>query len=180
MGFPSGASGLPFSDGNRDVYSVRIAPSARVAENVSYEQLLNEIVAYTVRAAFARAFDRHDWEQEEFRRRGLRAIELFHDGRAVWRDRLCFEDLSDESARPGVCSEAAATFEKCNELDPSQFERLDRDLCRRWRDSGYLVQSVALDMKALFDEIEADLRARVEEVREELITEIVQTGALPL
>lgn len=163
-----------------DVYSVRIAPSAHVAESVSYEQLLNDIVAYTVRAAFARTFDQHDWEQDELRRKGLRAIELFHNGRAVWYDRPSFEDLRDESVLPGICSEAVATFEKCNELDPDRFARLDRDLCRRWRDSGYLVESLTLDMKGLFDEIETDLRARVDEVREELITEIIQTGPTPV
>ena len=79
-----------------DLFSARISPSACIAESVDYDTLLEQIAEYTLRAAFAHAVDQHDWNQEELRRKGLRALELFHNGRAVWRDRVAFEESQAE------------------------------------------------------------------------------------
>ncbi|HEY5427210.1 MAG TPA: hypothetical protein VIJ77_11720 [Candidatus Tumulicola sp.] len=138
---------------------------------------MDSMVEYILRAAFARAFDQEDWEHDELRRKGLGAVELFHNGRAVWEDRPAFERARREFVLPDRPSDAAGAFETRNELAPEMFARLDRDLSRRWRQSGYLVYSLTPDMKRLFKQLEDDLRARVREAREDLVGEILQSAS---
>jgi hypothetical protein len=157
-----------------DVFSARISPSACIAQSVDYDTLLEQIVEYTLRAAFAHAVDQHDWDQEELRRKGLRALELFHNGRAVWRDRVAFEESLAEVTRTGD----VPRFDGANELDPELAERIDRDLQERWRLAGYLVPSLALDMKKLFGELEADAADCAREAREELMSELLSGRAV--
>jgi hypothetical protein len=156
-----------------DLFSARISPSACIAESVDYDTLLEEIAEYTLRAAFAHAVDQHDWNQEELRRKGLRALELFHNGRAVWRDRVAFEESLAEA-----CSGDQDRFDRCNELDPELSERIDRDLIERWRLAGYLVPSLALDMKRLFAELEADAADCARDAREELMSNLLKGRAV--
>jgi hypothetical protein len=157
-----------------DLFSARISPSACIAESVDYDTLLEEIAEYTLRAAFAHAVDQHDWNQEELRRKGLRALELFHNGRAVWRDRVAFQESLAEVTR----SEDLARFDAANELDPELAERIDRDLMERWRMAGYSVPSLALDMKKLFAELEADAADCAREAREELMSNLLSGRAV--
>jgi hypothetical protein len=152
-----------------DLFSARISPSAPIADSVEYDTLLERIAEYTLRAAFAHATDQHDWDQEELRRNGLRALELFHNGRAVWRDRIAYEQSLAEVTLTGDYPR----FERANELDPELCERLDRDLCERWRLAGYLVPSLALDMKKLFCELEADAADCARAAREELMSNLL-------
>ena len=152
-----------------DLFSARISPSACIAESVDYDTLLERITEYTLRAAFAHAADQHDWDQEELRRRGLRALELFHNGRAVWRDRVAYEQSLAEVTLTGDYPR----FERVNELDPDLSERLDRDLRERWRLAGYQVPSLALDMKKLFGELEADADDCAREAREALMADLL-------
>jgi len=161
----------PRDGGAVDLYSARISPSARIADDVDYETLLERLVEFALRAAFARAADEHSWEQEELRRNGLGAVELFHDRRAVWQDRESFE----QSATEGCGARGHAAFEETNELDPGLLERLDRDLQERWRARGYHVAGLARDMKQLFAELEADATDRSREAREELLADLLRT-----
>jgi hypothetical protein len=154
-----------------DLYSARISPTARIAEDVDYENLLERIAEYTLRAAFAHAIDEHDWEQEELRRKGLGAIELFHNARAVWFDGIEFERLAAE-ARALKCP----SFETGNELDPALCERIDGDLQARWRRAGYPVTSLAADMRQLFAELEADAMDRSREARASLLSDVLRAG----
>jgi hypothetical protein len=155
-----------------DLYSARISPSARIAEDVEYHVLLERIAEYTLRAAFAHAIDEHDWEQEELRRRGLRAVELFHNARAVWLDRIEFERLQADARSGG-----APAFETSNELDAGLLERIDRDLQARWRRAGYTVDSLACEMRKLFAQLEADAIDRSREARDHLLTDVLQAGS---
>ena len=157
-----------------DLFSARISPSACIAESVDYDTLVEQIAEYTLRAAFAHAVDQHDWNQEELRRKGLRALELFHNGRAVWRDRVAFEESLAEVTRTGDL----ARFDGGNELDPELAERIDRDLLERWRLAGYLVPSLALDMKRLFGELEADAADCAREAREQLMFKLLNGRGL--
>jgi hypothetical protein len=157
-----------------DLFSARISPSACIAQSVDYDALLEQIAEYTLHAAFAHAVDQHDWDQEELRRKGLRALELFHNGRAVWRDRVAFEESKAEAIRAGDLRR----FEGANELDPELAERIDRDLLERWRLAGYLVPSLALDMKKLFAELEADAADCAREAREELMSNLLTGRAI--
>jgi hypothetical protein len=160
---------LPRAGSAVDLFSARISPSACIAERVDYDTLLEHIVEYTLRAAFAHAVDQHDWEQEELRRKGLRALELFHNDRAVWQDRVAFEQSLAEVTLTGDYPR----FEGANELDPELSERIDRDLQERWRLAGYLVPSLALDMKKLFCELEADAADCAREAREALMSNLL-------
>jgi hypothetical protein len=158
------------------VYSARIMPSADLAENVTYDMLQRTVFEYTLRAAFAWAFDQHDWEQEELRRKGLAAVELFHNGRAVWNDQTLFHESAAAFAICDATPDATETFNRSNELDPSLLAYLDRDICRRWELSGYLVQSVATEMKPLFEQLQADVQDRANEAREQLYLEVISTA----
>jgi hypothetical protein len=156
-----------------DQYTARIAPSAQVAEGASYEALLDAICEYTVRAAFAHANDQHGWEQDELRRKGLSAIELFHNGKAVWLDAASFgECLSDETSHGTVVQ-----FERTNEMNLELSERIERDLVERWRLAGYTVVNLRCDMKKLFEELEADAHDCDRQAREAFIVDILRTGA---
>jgi hypothetical protein len=150
-----------------DRYSARISPSACIAEDVEYENLLDRLAEYALRAAFARAADENDWEQDELRRKGLGAVELYHNGRAVWQDPVSFQQCRSEDAGAG------ARFDLGNELDPGLLERLDADLRKRWRACGYMVSSVASNMKKLFDQLQDDAAERSREAREELLAELL-------
>jgi len=152
-----------------DRYSARIPPSASIAEDVSYDALVESLRVYVLRAAFAHAADEHGWEQEELRRHGLRAVELFRNARAVWGDEAGFEGLRAEEARQGL----SERFERQNELDPQLFHRLERDLRERFRLTGYLVEDLGEEMKVLFEEIEADARDRERDARDELLAELL-------
>jgi hypothetical protein len=152
-----------------DLFSARISPSVCIAQSVDYDTLLEQIAEYTLRAAFAHAVDQHDWDQEELRRKGLRALELFHNGRAVWRDRVAFDETLEEVTRTGD----RQRFDGANELDPELAERIDRDLLERWRLAGYLVPSLALDMKKLFAELEADAADCSREAQEQLLSTLL-------
>jgi hypothetical protein len=152
-----------------DLYSARVSPSVYIAESVDYDMLLEQIAEYTLRAAFAHGADQHDWDQEELRRKGLRALELFHNGRAVWRDSVAYEQSLAEVTRTGDLQR----FDGANELDPDLAERVDRDLLDRWRLAGYLVPSLALDMKKLFAELEADAADCARDAREELMARLL-------
>jgi hypothetical protein len=155
-----------------DLYSARVSPSACIAEDVDYETLLERIAEYTLRAAFARAADQHDCDQENLRLNGLRAIELFHGGRAVWQDRVAFEQLLADAAATG----GQGSFERANELDAALVARIDRDLQERWRVGGYLVPSLALDMKRLFSELEADALDSARTAQARLLTDLLRSA----
>jgi hypothetical protein len=156
------------------LYSARISPSARIAEDVEYDTLIERMCEYTLRAAFARATDDYDWEQDELRRKGLRVVEFLHDGRAIWQDRAAFEQSLAEARTAAIPG-----FGERNELDPELPERVDRDLRERLRRAGYLVPSLALDMKRLFAELEADVIDCTLKARERLLNHLLRTSAQP-
>jgi hypothetical protein len=156
-----------------DRYSAQISPSAHIAENVSYETLLERILEYTLRSALARANDRHDWEQDQLRCRGLRVIELFHNGRAVWQDRAAFEEFLSDETRTGTIVQ----FERDNEVNVELLERVERDLRERWRCAGYMVSDLCSDMKKLFAELEADGADRERGATEAFVAEVLRAGA---
>lgn len=154
-------------------YSVRIGESHCIAEGISYDALLDRIVEFTIRAAVARSADESEWEHEELRRRGLSALQVFRDGRAVWDDRSTFE-TELEAARS---QRTGDSFEATNELDPALLAKLDHDLRARWRRAGYEVPSLRLDMKALFAELERDAGDRAAHARETLFGDVLNAQA---
>jgi hypothetical protein len=156
-----------------DRYSAQISPSAQIAENVCYQTLLERIFEYTLRSALARANDRHDWEQDQLRRRGLGAIELLHNGRAVWQDRGAFEQFLSDETRTGTI----AQFERDNELNAELLERVDRDLRECWRRAGYMVSDLCSDMKKLFAELESEEADRARGADEAFVAEVLRAGA---
>jgi hypothetical protein len=150
-------------------YSVRIGEAHCIAESVSYETLLNSIIEFALRAAIARSSDECEWEHEELRRRGLGALQIFRDKKAIWDDRATFEAERDEARREHVGKRFAAA----NELGDSFYARLDHDLRARWQRAGYRVPSLEHDMKRLFLELERDIASRAAAARESLLAEIV-------
>lgn len=143
-----------------------------IAEDASYESLLAGIQAFSVRAAIARSTDESEWKHEELRRRGIHAIEIFRNEKALWIDRDSFECELEEAKREQV----EDRFSAANELDRAFFEKLDRDLRNRWRLAGYEVRSLSEDMKPLFLELEADAKERAAEAREALLEEILNSS----
>ncbi|HKU82220.1 MAG TPA: hypothetical protein VJP76_08630 [Candidatus Tumulicola sp.] len=150
-------------------YTAWIGQSACIAENVSYDNLLAKIDEFTVRAAISRTIDRHGWEQDELRRAGLTAFELFHNGKAVWRDPDSYEESLREARRERV----AQRFTSSNELNPRLIERLDADLQLRWRMRGFLVSSLCSDMRPLFAELEETVRGSILGTLEGLVDELL-------
>lgn len=154
-------------------YSVRIGESHCIAEGIPYDALLDRIVEFTIRAAVARSADESEWEHDELRRRGLRALQVFRDRRAVWDDRTTFETELAAARRQSIDD----TFEATNELDPALFTQLDCDLRARWRRAGYEVPSLRFDMKALFAELERDAADRAADARESLLDDVLSAQA---
>ncbi|MBV9719318.1 MAG: hypothetical protein JOZ77_08360 [Candidatus Eremiobacteraeota bacterium] len=151
-------------------YSARIGESYCVADGVSYEMLVRRIMEFTIRAALARSIDESEWEQEELRRQGLRAIQIFEGNKAIWAESAPFREQLLEAQRENITSR----FERTNRADPELFQRLDRDLIERWRRAGYQTSSLANDMKGIFLELGRDAEARAEGAKEELVDEILR------
>ena len=151
-------------------YTVRVGDSRCVAENVTYDELLVRIVELTVRGAVSRSVDESEWEDEELRRRGLAALQIFRDDKAVWADPRIFQ-AELEAARS---KHLEGRFEKNNELDPALYDRIDRDLRTRWRLAGYDIPSLRNNMKKLFVQVAKDADSRASGVRAELIDELVR------
>jgi hypothetical protein len=151
-------------------YSVRVGESHCIAEGISYDALLERIVEFTIRAAVARTIDESEWEHEELRRKGLGALQIFHNERAVWDDGAIFETELEEARRERACTR----FKSANELDAAFYRKLDEDLRARWQRAGYAVASMRHDMKPLFSELERDLSERCAGAREALLNEILR------
>lgn len=152
------------------VYSARIGESHCLGEEISLDVLLRTIVELTARGAVARSIDESDWEHEELRRRGLAAIQIFRDGKAVWLDRNTFEAELAEARRERV----ETRFVAANELDPAFYELLDTELRVRWRLAGYETPCLLHDMKKLFIELERDADDRAANARERLLGDILR------
>jgi hypothetical protein len=150
-------------------YSARIGESCPIAEQLPYEALLCRIMEFTIRAALARSVDESEWEHEELRRKGLRALQIFRAGKAVWADEADYQEQLSETRREGD-----TRFERTNESDPALYERLDTDLRARWRCVGYETPSLISDMKKLFAEIERDATERAQGAREGLVAELLK------
>jgi hypothetical protein len=152
-----------------DLYSARIGESCSIGEQKTYDDLLHGIMEFTIRAALARSIDESDWEHEELRRKGLAALQIVRNGKAVW---ACRESFGAELAE--ARREHDARFERSNELDPALYDRLDGDLRAYWRRAGYDTPSLAYDMKKLFAELERDAADRAAGARESLLTELLK------
>lgn len=150
-------------------YSARIGESLCIAENAPYESLLKQIVEFTARAAVARSINEDDWEGQELRRKGLAALQIFREGRAIWLDRDGFESELEEARRENI----EPRFRERNELDPKLYTELDRNLRELWRRAGYMAPSLLKDMKELFLELERDAVDQALEAREGLVSDIL-------
>lgn len=155
---------------NRPLYSARIGESHCIADRVTYDTLLNRIVEFTIRAALARCVDECEWEQDELRRKGIGALQIFRNDKAVWADSATFERELAEARREHV----EERFRNTNEADPELHQRLDDDLRARWRAAGYQSPSLARDMKKIFCELERDASERAEVARESLVAELLR------
>jgi hypothetical protein len=153
-------------------YTARMEESVSIAEDVAYERLSTVILEFAVRAAIARSEDESKWEHEELRRRGLSGIQIFRNGKAIWTDRDTFETELAEARR----SKCEGYFDERNELDPTFLEELDRDLRQRLRLAGYEVSSLLGSMKALFSELESDVKDRTADARQALTDEILSSA----
>jgi len=154
----------------RPLYAARIGESHRLADGVTYPALLNRIMEFTIRAALARSVDQYEWEHDELRRRGLGAIQIFRDGKAIWADSAAFEQELAEARRERI----EERFRDANEADPALCRRLDQDLRARWRVRGYETPSLAKDMKKIFSELEREAAERAEVARESLVGELLR------
>jgi hypothetical protein len=152
-----------------DRYSVRMSESYCIAEDATYDTLLTRLVEFTVRAAVARCVDENDWEHELLRREGLRALQIYHNGKAAWDDAASFEAERAEARREHIASK----FDASNELNSDVYVQLDRDLCARWQRAGYQTPSLLHDMKQLFAAIERDASARANDARNGLLNELL-------
>lgn len=155
---------------NEPVYSARVGESYFFADNVGFEELVNCFVEFTARAAMARSADACDWEDDELRRSGLRAVQIFCGGKAVWADARAFEGELREARREGI----EERFTRTNAAGPELYERLDLSLIDRWRRAGYDTPSLTGNMKALFDELGREATERAESAREALVGEILR------
>jgi len=154
----------------KPLYAARIGESHRLADDVSYAALLNRIMEFTIRAALARSVDECDWEHDLLRRRGLGAIQIFRNGKAIWADTAAFEQELAEARRERI----EERFREANEADPALCLRLDEDLRARWRAAGYETPSVANDMKKIFTELEREAAECAEAARESLVGELLR------
>jgi|HubBroStandDraft_5_1064220.scaffolds.fasta_scaffold147410_2 hypothetical protein len=152
-----------------DLYSAQVGESCCIARRETYDTLLTRIVEFSVRAAMARSVDEIEWEHEQLRRRGLSALQIFRNGKAVWEDRAAYEAELAEARREQVDDR----FEAANEVDAGLYEKLDVDLRDRWRRMGYATPPLGHDMKRLFDELGRDAEDRAEHAREHLLEELL-------
>jgi hypothetical protein len=150
-------------------YSVLIGESRSIGERVSYDELVRHIIEFTIRAALARSVDQSDWEHDELRKRGLRALQIFRNGKAVWADREIFHLELGHARRQGDIR-----FEQRNECDPELYGRLEADLRAQWRHAGYDSGSLSHDMKKLFTELERDAAERAAGARESLLNDLLK------
>jgi hypothetical protein len=151
-----------------DRYTIRVAGCV-VVQNALYALLLKNLVRFTVEAAVAHSADESSWDQDQLRRRGLDALEVARDGKALWSDGVSFNaELAQARQR-----REATEFTARNELDPEFCARLDGDLRRLLRQAGYDVPSLMHTMKPFFAEIDTDLRASASGARKAFIEEIV-------
>ncbi len=155
---------------NKPLYAARIGESHRLADGVTYAALLNRIMEFTIRAALARSVDECEWEHDELRRRGLGAIQIFRDGKAIWADSAAFEEELAEARRERI----EERFTDANEAAPALYERIDDDLRVRWRAAGYQTPSLATDMKRIFAELEREAAERAEVARDSLVGELLR------
>ena len=151
-------------------YSARIGEAHSIGAGLSYDALVALVIEFTLRAAFARCVDQSEWEHEIVRRKGLGAVQLFRDGKAIWDDPKTFAEELAEAQR----ERAADRFQALNELDPGFYEVLDGDLRARWRDLGYLTPSLRANMKALFLELERDVCEQEAHARERMLHGLIQ------
>jgi hypothetical protein len=158
------------------LYSARIGDSVRVAEAIPYDALVRQLIEFTARAAVARSIDANDWEHEELRRKGLSAIQISRNGRAVWTDRKNFEEALVEAQREQI----EARFNRTNELDTALYERLDTDLQAGWGRAGYKVGSLFNDMKSLFAELEGEATDRAACARQDLVDDVLRAVFPPI
>jgi hypothetical protein len=125
--------------------------------------------SFSARAAVARSVDEMEWEHEQLRRRGLSALQIFKNGKAVWEDRPMYDSELAEARREGIDERFQAT----NEADAGLYQKIDADLCARWRNLGYAAPTLGHDMKRLFTELARDVAERAEDAREGLLVELL-------
>jgi hypothetical protein len=152
-------------------FTARIGHGVSIAEDVSYDELVDRVLEFVVRAAIARANDRSTWEEEELRRQGLKGIEFARASKALWWDADAFAAEQAEAKREG----ASELFLSRNECGGTFFETLDADLRKRFRNAGYSTASLITEMNEIFREIAADASDRSSQANESLIAEILGT-----
>ena len=150
-------------------YSARIGEAFCIGDDLSYRALLARLMEFTLRAAIARSADESQWEHEQLRRLGLCAVQLFHNGKAIWDDAALFTQEMAEARR----TNAAERFQARNELDAAFYDRLDGELRARWRRLGYETPTLRGDMKRLFLELERDASERAALGRERMLSDLV-------
>lgn len=155
---------------NLDHYSVRIGESCCITENATYSALLTRIVEFTVKAAVAHSIDEDEWEHEQLRRKGLSALAIFRNEKAVWDDGAAFKAELAEARREHI----GPRFQASNELNVELYQKIDSDLRDRWRRLGYATPTLRHDMKALFLELERDASERAKNARESLLVELMR------
>jgi hypothetical protein len=152
-----------------DRYSAQIGESCCIAQRETYDTLLARIVEFSVRAAVARSVDESEWEHEQLRRRGLSALQIFKNGKAVWEDRAEFDAELAEARRERIDER----FQAANEVDAGLYQQIDADLRDRWRRLGYATPTLGHNMKPLFAELARDAADRANHARERLLEELL-------
>lgn len=152
-------------------FTARIGHGVSIAEDVSYDELVDHVLEFVVRGAIAKANDRSTWEEEELRRQGLKGIEFAREGKALWWDLDAFSAELAEAKREG----AGELFVSRNECAVRFFDALDFDLRERLRGAGYSTASLFADMNEIYREIAADASDRSSQANEGLIAEILGT-----
>jgi hypothetical protein len=154
-----------------DRYSAQIGESCCIAQRETYETLLTRIVEFSVRAAVARSVDESEWEHEQLRRRGLSALQIVRNGKAVWEDRVAYDAELAEARRERIDER----FEAANEVDAGLYKKLDADLRSRWRRMGYATPTLGHNMRCLFEELVRDATDRADDARERLLEELISS-----
>jgi hypothetical protein len=152
-----------------DRYSAQIGESCCIARRETYDTLLARIVEFSVRAAVARSIDESEWEHEQLRRRGLSALQIFKNDKAVWEDPTEYDAELAEARRERIDER----FQASNEVDAGLYQKIDADLRDRWRRLGYATPTLGHNMKPLFAELARDAADRADDARERLLDEIL-------